>query len=545
MASSPLSVAPPGPLLEKPMRTTLSLSAILLLPLALSSSAAAQTLGTVRVASGLSSPLYAGAPAGDFDRLFIVEQSTARIKILNLSSGSINGTPFLDIGSIASSGGERGLLGLAFHPSYASNGLFYVNYTDNGGDTVISQYSVSSNPDIASSGSAVVIFGPQNQPYSNHNGGCIQFGPDGMLYCGMGDGGSGNDPGNRAQNLGRYMGKMLRFDVDAGPPYIPSDNPFLSNGSAHDEIWAYGLRNPWRFSFDRDTGDMYIADVGQNAYEEIDFQAASSSGGENYGWRCMEGDNCTGLSGCTCSSSSLTDPIKTYSHSLGCSVTGGYVYRGADIPGLGGTYFYADYCSGRIWSFRYVGGAVTEFTTRTSELTPDVGSIGLITSFGEDAAGEMYIVDGGGEVFKLVCTSDCGPTCGTTNYCTAASNSVSASGAIVGMNGSFSVAANDQLLYAYACPPNQFGIFYYGPSQTQVAFGNGHRCVAGSMYRFAPQQVSIWGDVTLALDLTAPPQASGTITAGSTWNFQFWYRDPPGVNATFNLTNALNVEFCP
>ena len=362
-------------------------------------------LATVRVASGLSDPLYVTAPPADFNRLFIVEQ-IGRIKILNFTTGTVLPTPFLNITGLVLSGGERGLLGLAFHPDYAVNGFFYVNYTNLSGHTVIARYTVSGDPNVANPGSAVILK-TINQPFANHNGGCLQFGPnDGMLYVGMGDGGSGDDPLNNGQNTGTLLGKMLRLDVDAGPPYVPADNPFVGPGNPLDEIWAIGMRNPWRFSFDRLTGDMFIGDVGQDDWEEINFEAAGGTGGENYGWRCMEGAHCTGLSGCVCNSPALTLPIHEYSHSGGpCfSITGGYVYRGCAIPSLHGTYFFSDYCLDFVRSFRYVGGAVTELQDRTAELQPPPGqgSLSGIASFGEDATGEMYIVSLLGNVYKIV-----------------------------------------------------------------------------------------------------------------------------------------------
>ena len=245
-----------------------------------------EALTTELVVSGLARPVQVVAAPNDYDRIFIVEQrsgSTGRIKIFNLDTGTLNSTPFLSVSVNTSS--EQGLLGLAFHPNYESNGYFYVNYTASGG-TYIKRYTVSSNPDIADSSSAYTIMNI-SQPYSNHNGGWLGFGPDGYLYIGTGDGGSGGDPGNRAQDItNQKLGKMLRIDVDGGSPYaIPSDNPFVGV-TGDDEIWAYGLRNPWRCNFDRATGDLWIGDVGQNAYEEITFQPASSNGGENYGWRC-------------------------------------------------------------------------------------------------------------------------------------------------------------------------------------------------------------------------------------------------------------------
>jgi glucose/arabinose dehydrogenase len=367
-------------------------------------------LTTELVVSGLTKPVQVVAAPNDYDRIFIVEQrsgSTGRIKIYNLDTGTLNSTPFLSVSVNTSS--EQGLLGLAFHPDYESNGYFYINYTASGG-TYIKRYTVSSNPDIADSGSAYTIM-TFSQPYSNHNGGWLGFGPDGYLYIGTGDGGSGGDPGNRAQDItNQKLGKMLRIDVDGGSPYaIPSSNPFVGV-TGDDEIWAYGLRNPWRCNFDRETGDLWIGDVGQNAHEEITFQPASSSGGENYGWRCYEGNNTYNTSGCS-SSSTMVFPIWDYSHSSGCSVTGGSVYRGAAIPSLHGTYFFGDYCTSKIWSLRYDGLNVSDYQDRTSELAPSGSSISSIVGFGEDAAGEIYICDLGGEVFKIIPEAVSGACC--------------------------------------------------------------------------------------------------------------------------------------
>lgn len=355
---------------------------------------------TERIASGFSNPLYLTSPPGDFNRLFIVEQNSAQIKIIK--NGSVLPTPFLDLNPKASDGGEGGLLGLAFHPDYSNNGLFYVNYTDNSGNTVLARYRVSGNPDIADPGSELV-FANVTQPFSNHNGGMMAFSPvDGYLYLFFGDGGSGNDPGNRAQNLRNVHGKIHRIDVDNGIS-IPQSNPFVGDPSGLNSIWSYGLRNPWRASFDRLNGDMYIGDVGQGDREEVSWQSGNSFGGENYGWRCMEGTQCTGLSGCTCNAPGLTIPIHDYdSTQSDCSVTGGYVYRGGAIPELDGTYFFGDFCTGKIWSLKWNGINVSEFQDRTSELIPDVGSINNISSFGEDAAGELYIVDLDGEIFKVI-----------------------------------------------------------------------------------------------------------------------------------------------
>lgn len=374
-------------------------------------SASAQTVKGIFITAGLTQPTDIESTPSQPDLLFVLEQP-GRIRIIQ--NGVLLATPFLDItGLVNNSGNEQGLLGLAFHPDYATNGYFFVYYTAPGGSGIstLRRYQVTANPLIADPSSGLTILTLQ-QPFTNHNAGQLRFGPnDGYLYFGFGDGGSANDPGNRAQNTGVWFGKMLRIDID-GDDFptdpnlnyaIPSDNPFVGGGNPLDEIWAIGLRNPWRFCFDPVTGDMYIGDVGQNAREEIDFQPASSTGGENYGWRCMEALACTGSSGCTCNAPALTLPVHEYTHVSGnCSITGGVVYRGQKIPDFCGTYFFADYCSAQIWSFKLVNGVVTNFANRTSELAPGGGrSINSITTFGTDAAGEIYIADRGGEIFKI------------------------------------------------------------------------------------------------------------------------------------------------
>ncbi len=401
----------------------------------------------VAVADGLVNPIFVTHAPGDFGRVFIIEQP-GRIRILDISQNPpvLVGTPFLDIVSrVNSLANERGLLGLAFHPDYANNGFFYVNYSGLNGDTNVSRFQVSvGNPDIADSNSEVNLF-MISQPQTNHNGGWLGFSPvDGFMYIGTGDGGNFNDvgaghtpdTGNSQDITNNLLGKMLRIDVDGnnssnGMYGIPASNPFVGV-TGDDEIWAYGLRNPWRNAFDRETGDLFIADVGQNAWEEIDFQLASSTGGENWGWRCREGAN-DFASGTTtgCDTAMLLDPIHEYSHAFGCSITGGEVYRGCGIADLGGTYFFADFCSAIIWSFQVVGGVVTDFQDRTAELAPSGATIGLISSFGVDAFGEMYICDIGGEVFRIIadgapnaCQTNCAPACvngvcvpGTTATC--------------------------------------------------------------------------------------------------------------------------------
>ncbi|MBI2401463.1 MAG: PQQ-dependent sugar dehydrogenase [Gemmatimonadetes bacterium] len=346
-------------------------------------------LDTQMVAAGLTNPLYLTAPPGD-PRLFVAEQP-GRIRIV--ADESLLATPFLDITDRVLDGGERGLLSVAFHPNYATNGYFYVDYTDLSGDTRVERYRVSADPNLADQGSAKLILFV-DQPYANHNGGLVLFGPDGMLYVGLGDGGSGGDPHGYGQNRGVLLGKVLRLDVDRGDPYaIPADNPFLGVSGARGEIWAYGLRNPWRFAFDREAGLLYIADVGQNRQEEVDV-APGSAGGLNYGWSVMEGDGCYGAS--TCDRSGLTLPVLTYARSGGnCSVIGGFAYRGEHMAALRGHFFYSDYCGGWVKSFRYDGSGAAD--QRDWSLT-----LGSVLSFGEDAAGELYVLSADGKVYRLV-----------------------------------------------------------------------------------------------------------------------------------------------
>src|SRR3990172_10672719 len=300
------------------------------------------------VASGLSDPLYLTAPPGDA-RLFVVEK-TGRVRII--ANGALMAAPFLDLTAQVSTGSEQGLLSIAFHPSYATNGLFYVYYTDAAGDTRSVRYRVSSDPNRADTASASLVLAV-DQPFANHNGGHQMFGPDGMLYIGLGDGGSGGDPMRNGQSLGSLLGKLLRVDVNGVQPYaIPPDNPFVGQAGARGGVWAFGLRNPWRFAFDRWDGLLYIADVGQNRWAELNAVAINAAG-VNYGWNVMEASECYDAS--SCDRTGLTLPVAEYGRADGCSVTGGFVYRGQRIPGLVGHYLYSDYCQGWLRSFRYEG----------------------------------------------------------------------------------------------------------------------------------------------------------------------------------------------
>jgi glucose/arabinose dehydrogenase len=353
------------------------------------------------ITGGLTSPIFITNAGDGSGRIFVVEQP-GMIRIIK--NGILLSTPFLDIHSIVRSGGEQGLVALAFHPSYGTNGKFYVVYTaprigdSTGSVLTLEQFSVSAgNPDLANPNSGSVLLTIDHPVNSNHNGGTLAFGQDGYLYWSTGDGGSGGDPPNNAQNLSVLLGKILRLDVTSGPPYgIPNTNPFFASTdpNVRKEIWAYGLRNPWRLSFDRLTHDLYIGDVGQSAREEIDFQPAGSVGGQNYGWRVMEGTLCFNPSS-GCNQSGKVLPVAEYDHSLGCSVTGGYVYRGSNFPSLAGYYFYGDFCSGRLFSL--INNPSTGWTATQLVDTPY-----SLSTFGEDEQGELYFADyAAGKIYNL------------------------------------------------------------------------------------------------------------------------------------------------
>ena len=370
-------------------------------------------LQAVRVVTGLQQPTCAASPPGDEDRLFIAEKNTGRILILK--DGALLGAPYLDIGIRLSHINERGLLSFAFHPEYAINGWVYLHYTRAAdGAIVVERFTVSGNDrNVADPNTGLIVFGPLQQGGTQiHIGGTIAFRPNDpahYLYISTGDAGLTGDPSCNAQNGQVLFGKILRIDVDPGHALIPANNPFVGNANFRGEIWAYGLRNPWRMSFDRATGDLYIGDVGEATREEISFQSAQSPGGENYGWKIMEGTRCYSTENCVkppaCHSPTLVPPIYDYSAGSGghCAI-GGYVYRGCAIPNLVGTYFFADYGMSRFWSFRYDGNSgLTEFQERTAELTPAVGSFSKVVSFAEDGRGELYVINHlPGELYKIV-----------------------------------------------------------------------------------------------------------------------------------------------
>jgi glucose/arabinose dehydrogenase len=379
-----------GPPAARLCAPALALAALVVVGSAAPSVAEWPQISLARVITGLAMPVHITHAGDGSGRLFAVEQA-GRIRIF--SGGTLLPLPFLDIASRVGCCGERGLLSVAFPPGYSSKRYFYVDYTNTGGNTVVSRFRLTTDPDLADPGSEQVVL-TIVQPYANHNGGQLAFGPDGYLYVGMGDGGSAGDPQNNAQNGAALLGKILRIDVESGAaPYaVPPSNPFAGRAGYRGEIWALGLRNPWRFSFDRRTGDLYIADVGQNQYEEIDFQPAGDSGGENYGWRTMEAGHCFDPNPCT--QTGLVQPVFEYDHSNGCSVTGGFVYRGGLYPRMQGVYFFSDYCSGRLWGLRRDGSS-----WQTTQL---LDSTFAVSTFGEDEAGNIYLSDyNAGDVYKL------------------------------------------------------------------------------------------------------------------------------------------------
>jgi len=386
-------------------------------------SAGAATIALTPYVSGFSRPVEM-THAGD-TRLFVVEKP-GYIRIVQ-PGGTVLPTPFLDVHTLVSGDNEEGLLGLAFDPQYATNGHFFVYYTNTSGDIRVVRYTVSGDPNVADGGSALQILAIPHPVNTNHNGGGLHFGPDGYLYIGTGDGGSGCDPDDNAQNGNKLLGKLLRIDVESGSPYaIPPSNPFVGPDGIADEIWALGLRNPWRYSFDRANGNLYIGDVGQNQIEEVDFRLAGDAGGENFGWDCYEGSSSSSISGCSTTAvctpmSAFIFPVHEYTHAFGCSITGGYVYRGTQSPALDGIYFYSDYCAGEIWGLTTPDNGTTwsnqSFGTPVGGLNP--------TSFGEDSAGELYVASDGGTIYHLVGSAPA-PGCPSspTSGCTSTTKSL-------------------------------------------------------------------------------------------------------------------------
>jgi len=493
---------------------------------------AQSALELVRVATGLSSPVYATHAPGDSGRLYIVEKGGA-IRILDLAGGGLLSAPFM-AASVTSAtiglttDGERGLLGLAFHPEYQVNGLFYINSTDAAGTTRIREFRRQTADQVdPSSGRNILSVA---QPYSNHNGGWLDFGRDGYLYVAMGDGGSGNDPQNYAQNRGSLLGKILRLDVsgddfptDSSRNYrVPPTNPFVGQAGMLGEIWAYGLRNPWRNSFDRGTGDLYIGDVGQSAREEINVQPATSPGGENYGWRVREGTLPTNLTGQ--SGGPLIAPIYDYTRGTGTfqgrSVTGGYVYRGP-VAALEGQYFFGDYVSGRLFSLVYDGSPAStfnglNFTSRmdwTTSLTTSAGSVGNIASFGEDAVGNVYVVSYGGHLFRVGLPSLAWSPAGSGTWSAGAAAWTTASGSASSWTQQrraiFTTASGT--VHVVGDVPVGFGMeFRRGP--TRLSGLSGRLLLTGSTV--ALNQVDVVGGATVTVDVPVVTSV-GIVKTGS------------------------------
>lgn len=356
-------------------------------------------LATELVVEGIHFGTGLASIPGD-DRIFVLEQHSGRIELIK--DGVIQPTPFLGLFGQVQSGGERGLLGMAFHPDYATNGRFYVAHNDLTGAVVLRRFLVDPmNEDVGLLASGETLL-TVPKPFIQHNGGTLAFGPDGLLYMSLGDGGSANDPFDNAQDLGSLLGKILRLDVDSAFPYaIPADNPFVGVAGAREEIFAYGFRNPWRFSIDPTDGALLIGDVGQELREEIDYIAPATMG-QNFGWRCAEGSLCTNLGTCLCPEPAIEAPIHEYDHDDGCAVIGGHVYRGSAIPELEGHYLFGDYCTGKVWSFELQNGAAVNLVDRTTELNPPGGALGFISSFGVDGDGELLILGYQGKLWRVV-----------------------------------------------------------------------------------------------------------------------------------------------
>ena len=393
---------------------------LLIIPLLLF--AEEKNLSSVLIADGYKKPVFITSSPNNAKLLYIVEQA-GLIKIIN--DGKKLSRPFFDINKRVVNpnrpGDERGLLGFAFHPNHTNNGKFYINYMDNDGNTIVSEFST--NSELRANHKSERIILKLKQPYGNHNGGDIQFGPDGYLYISIGDGGKAGDPLNAGQDLSSLFGKIIRIDIEQKPYGSPKSNPFFGQKGKREEIWAWGLRNVWRFSFDKQTGDKYLADVGQNKWEEVNFEPASSKGGLNYGWRIMEANHCYDPKE-NCPTEGLINPIIEYPNDAnhpafefriieelsfsetdveGCSVTGGYVYRGQRIKSMQGQYIFGDYCSGNIWTLKVVNGKAINFKNRTEEINIGGGEFTTyISSFGQDSDGEIYIIDYNGGIYKLI-----------------------------------------------------------------------------------------------------------------------------------------------
>jgi hypothetical protein len=521
----------------------------------------AQGMTTTLVADGFTTPSQVVFPPGDPSRMFVLELATGKVKLVK--NGVTQPTSFLELPNITGTDWLLGLYNMVFHPDYQTNGRFYVSYADDTLTTYIEEYTVSADPDIADPASGITIYGPLTQPLSDHNNGGLAFGPDGMLWIGMGDGGGPWDPNNLAQNLTTTFGKLLRLDVENPPSYIPADNPYIGapfdpTDVIPDEIWAIGFRNPWRISFDQ-TGELYIGDVGQRTREEISVQPTGSTGRENYGWRCKEGNVCTQLTGCSCTDPTLVPAIHDYPRPLDdcSSITGGHVYRGSAIAELQGHYVFGDYCTGQIWSLRYTGGVVSEFTERTAELDPPGPlTIDSIVSFAEDPAGELYIVCiDQGQVFRIdpLYPSFCDASDGALASCPCANPGAPTSGCDISQSTggiSFSVTSQQTsplnratLAGAGYPPPSTPGVTVIRASAADpaapIVFGDGLRCIGTPVVRVGSTLAS--GGTSLQTI------GHGAMAGAGTFYYQLWLRNTPIMfcdpTAAFNLSNGRTITW--
>ncbi len=494
-----------------------------------------------KVVEGLVRPTHLCGPPGDPTRLFIcLDEGHVRV----VENGVLLATPFLDIESIVHQG--EGLAAMACHPNYAQNGFVYLSFLDRNQNSRLVRYTTSAtDANVADPNSAVDILPPTPQPSVLHNWNEVCFGLDGRLYLATGDGLVPNDnSANHAQDLSQLFGKILRLDLNIPYPHIPPDNPFVGVPGAREEIWALGFRNPWRIAFDPFTGALWVGDVGKAKREELNRIPGGQGAGWNFGWRCIEGDLCTNFSGCLpCSDPGFTPPTLHYPHvDSMCAVVGGRVYRGWNMPTLQGRYYFGDYCTGRVWSLRHDGTSITNMREESASLVSADGSrLDYLVSFGEDAAGELYLIDLDGQVFRLA--SDCGQI---SHYCTSNPNS-SGSAARIGAAGSLDPAANDLHLSGFDLPPGQFGYFLFSATTGFTpGFGGsqGNLCLSAPLVRFSKDILSVdtAGRVLFQPDLANLPQNS-VFKPGSTWHFELWFRDNnPG--PTSNTSDGLSVTFC-
>lgn len=526
-------------------RTAVPLLAGLVAVLPLVRGARAQDVALELVVSGLDFPVQALPRPGD-GRLLVLEQHAGLVRVVE--DGALLPTPFLDVSADVNGWFEGGLLSMAFPPDHAVSGRFHVSLMVTGDELVVREYRVPPGSDVADpTPVAELLRLPQSSPI--HNGGHLAHGPDGMLYVALGDGGPGGDPNQRGQDTANLYGGIARLDPDLPPAFVPPDNPFVGVPGAAEALWAYGLRSPWRLDFDPVDGDLWITDVGQTTREEVDWLAAGSPGGTNFGWRCREGTSC--FDAACCDDPGLVDPIFEYGHDSGrCAVIGGVVYRGDLLPALQGAFVASDFCSTELFVLRQENGALVESTILPSPTLGGLDVIQRLASVARDGAGEVLLVDAGpgpgtGEIFRLV------PRPGVQRYCEAGVNSLGLRARLDTL-GSTSLGAADLTLRLTRAAPQQSALFFYGPAPTKVPFRDGFRCVGVSapvfLQRLAPV-VSLdgTGSGSLAPDPAAAPMGSGpgAVLAGSTWFFQSWYRDPASNGSGENLSDALALTFAP